>query len=57
MQAVARLEDKILYFDGENWVLEGQKIPISSFPLYAKSCVEKYGYEVVNDELYESLDI
>lgn len=57
MKAVARLGEKILYFDNDRWVLDNIEIPFESFPLYAKACVEKYNYEVVDEELYESLDI
>lgn len=57
MKAVARLGEKILYFDNDKWVLDNIEIPFESFPLYAKACVEKYGYEIIDEELYESLDI
>ncbi|WP_294007935.1 hypothetical protein [uncultured Methanobrevibacter sp.] len=57
MTEIARLNDKILYFDfgNKNFFCNGIIQPFESFPKFAISCVEKYGYTITNEEAYKEI--
>ena len=60
MIEIAKLsDDKILSFDFKNMIYEcaGIRKSFEEFPMFAIACVEKYGYEVTNEEAYKRLEV